>query len=216
MAVDSNLSISRTIATFSVETDFDSLPLEVIDRAKLFLLDAVGIGLASTQYELGRISSAALTELAGGSGTSAVIGESERLPLRDAVLLNGLLVHGLDFDDTHPEGVVHASASAVPTALGVGEQRRSSGKDVITAYVIGLEVVSRLGIAAQGGFHAVGFHPTGLLGAFGAAVIAAKLSGGDVEQTTAAQGIVGSFAAGSLEFLDSGAWTKRAHPGWAG
>lgn len=216
MVVDTAPSISRTIAAFSVGTDFDSIPPDVIDRAKLFLLDAVGIGLASTRYDFARISSAAISELAGGDGRSTVIGRRDRLPLRDAVLLNGLLVHGLDFDDTHPEGVVHISASAVPTALAVGEQLHASGREVLTAYVIAMEAVARLGIAAQGGFHAVGFHPTGLLGAFGAALISAKLHGDDVDQTAAAQGIVGSFASGSLEFLDSGAWTKRAHPGWAG
>jgi 2-methylcitrate dehydratase PrpD len=213
--VDIDSSIARSIARFSIDTDFDAIPSEVIERAKLFLLDSVGIALASTTYDFAQIAESSARELAGGAGSSTVIGRSVGLPLRDALLLNGVLVHGLDFDDTHPEGVVHASASAVPTALAVGESLRSSGRDLLAAYVIGLEVTSRLGIAAQGGFHAVGFHPTGLLGAFGSAVIAAKLRGADVDATTAAQGVVGSFASGSLEFLESGAWTKRVHPGWA-
>ncbi|WJL96773.1 MmgE/PrpD family protein [Microbacterium sp. ET2] len=214
--VGTDTSIARSIAEFSVNTQFAAIPDEVIQRAKLFLLDSLGIALASTTYDFARVAEASARELAGCTGPATVIGRAEGLPLRDAVLLNGLLVHGLDYDDTHPEGIVHASASAVPTALAVAESLGRSGRDLLTAYVIGLEVAARLGIAAQGGFHAVGFHPTGLLGAFSSAVIAAKLSGADVDATTAAQGVVGSFASGSLEFLESGAWTKRVHPGWAG
>lgn len=214
--VDTGESISRSLARFSVATHFDALPADVVERAKLFLLDSIGIALASTTHRFARVAQDAAVELGAGAGSSTVIGSAQTLPLRDAVLLNGVLVHGLDYDDTHPEGVVHASASAVPTSLAVGEALGTSGRDVLAAYVIGLEATARLGIAAQGGFHAVGFHPTGLLGAFGSALIAAKLRGDDIDVTTAAQGVVGSFASGSLEFLDSGAWTKRVHPGWAG
>ncbi|TQJ29912.1 MmgE/PrpD family protein [Microbacterium sp. SLBN-146] len=214
--VDAGESLARTLARFSVATEIDAIPADVVARAKLFLLDAIGIALASTTHDFARVAGASAAELGEGRGSSTVIGGEESLPLRDAVLLNGVLVHGLDYDDTHPEGVVHASASAVPTVLGVGEALGVSGRDLLTAYIVGLEATARLGIAAQGGFHAVGFHPTGLLGAFGSALIAAKLRRDDVDVTTAAQGVVGSFASGSLEFLDSGAWTKRVHPGWAG
>jgi 2-methylcitrate dehydratase PrpD len=82
--------------------------------------------------------------------------------------------------------------------------------------VLGIEVAARLGMAANGGFHQVGFHPTGLVGAYAASVVAGKLSGLDATEIAQAQGFVHSLASGSLEFLASGAWTKRAHPGWAG
>src|SRR3954447_3881750 len=130
-------SVSRALAEFSVGTDFGDLPVELVERAKLYLLDAVGIGLASTTYPFARVATAAVHDLAGeAGGASTVIGQPFRLPLRDAVLLNGLLVHGLDFDDTHPEGVVHASASAAPTAIAVAEALRSSGRELLTAYAI--------------------------------------------------------------------------------
>jgi len=87
---------------------------------------------------------------------------------------------------------------------------------LLAAYVAAMEVATRLGSVAKGGFHQVGFHPTGLIGAFGCALAAAKLLGLDPQRATMAQGIVLSMASGSLEFLEDGAWTKRMHPGWAG
>ena len=68
---------------------------------------------------------------------------------------------------------------------------------------------------AQGGLHAQGFHPTGVVGAFASAVAAGKLIGLNQAQLVAAQGIALSLASGSLQFLEDGAWTKRLHPGWA-
>jgi len=145
-----------------------------------------------------------------------VIGVALQLALRDAVLMNGILVHGLDFDDTHSRGVIHATASSFPCVLGLADRNAQDGKALLAAYVAAVEVSTRLGAVAKGGFHQVGFHPTGLIGAFGCALAAAKLLGLDAHRATMAQGIVLSMASGSLEFLEDGAWTKRMHPGWAG
>jgi 2-methylcitrate dehydratase PrpD len=209
--------ISTTVGEFAEKLTWDDIPAPVQQQARLLLLDSIGIAFASGTYGFAGRASSAVRELAeGGTGQASVIGQSDPLPLRDAVLLNGLLIHGLDFDDTHLQGVVHASASAAATSLGVAEHRALPGRDLLTAYVLGIEVAARLGIAANGGFHQVGFHPTGLVGAYASAVVAAKLSGLDASGIAQAQGFVHSLASGSLEFLASGAWTKRAHPGWAG
>jgi 2-methylcitrate dehydratase PrpD len=217
-------TIAQRLARFADRLHVDDIPPQVTERAKLLALDCVGIALASGTYDFAQRARGAVVDLAGGQvgagdaggGQATVIGFSGTLPLRDAVHLNGLLIHGLDFDDTHPAGVIHASASALPTALGMGEARRLSGRDVLLGLVLGLEVSTRLGMAVKGAFHQVGFHPTGVMGAFGAAVLAARLRGLPEEAIAAAQGFVGSQAAGSLEFLETGAWTKRSHPGWAG
>ncbi|MGR9091988.1 MAG: MmgE/PrpD family protein, partial [Gammaproteobacteria bacterium] len=133
----------------------------------------------------------------------------------DAAHLNGTLIHGLDFDDTHGESVVHTSASAVPTMFIAGLANACTGADALAAFIIAAECASRIGAAARGGFHEKGFHPTGVVGAFGSALAAGYLYGLNAEQLLDAQGIVLSQAAGSLQFLDDGAWTKRNHPGWA-
>ena len=207
-------AISSTLAAFAGDLRFEDVPSLVIERASLHVLDCIGIGLASSSFEFGQRTINALASL-GGEGPYPVLGTGFALPLRDAVLANGTLIHGLDFDDTHSRGVIHASASALPVVLGVGQRVGTSGREALAAYLVGVETSSRIAQAAKGGFHRPGFHPTGLVGAFGATLAAGRLSGMTAGQLAHAQGIVLSMAAGSMEFLEDGAWTKRMHPGWA-
>ena len=206
--------IAPVLAEFAAGLDYEAIPADVRERAKYLILDAVGIAHASTRYDFAHRTLSAVSEL--GRGDANVIGLSAKLSLRDAVLINGLLVHGLDYDDTHARGVIHATASCFPAALGVAAQAGLSGRDLLAAYIVGMEVATRLGSVAKGGFHQTGFHPTGLIGTFACALIAGRLQGMNAQQLAMAQGIALSVASGSLEFLQDGAWTKRMHPGWAG
>jgi 2-methylcitrate dehydratase PrpD len=206
--------ISEELARFVDAHTTAAIPAAVTARAKHLILDAVGIALASTGYDFAHRAITAISGLAG-AGDFAVIGMPARLPLRDAALINGILIHGLDFDDTHSGGVIHATASVLPTVLAVGAQQRASGREVLAAYVLGIEVAARLGAVAKGAFHQVGFHPTGLIGAFACALAAGRLMGLNEKQLVMAQGLTLSAGAGSLEFLEDGAWNKRFHPGWA-
>jgi 2-methylcitrate dehydratase PrpD len=90
-------TLADVLSQFALPLGYDDIPATVRERAKHLILDSVGIALASTKYPFASVSLAALEEL--GTGTSAVIGVGRRLSLRDAVLMNGILVHGLDFDD---------------------------------------------------------------------------------------------------------------------
>lgn len=209
-------SISEQFAQFAQGFDGDAIPAAVRERAQLLMLDAFGIAFASHGFEFSQRAFAATTELDSGSGSSAVVGTDKRFDLRNAVLMNGILIHGLDFDDTHSPGVIHATASILPTVLAVAAQHGRSGKDLVSAYVLGMEVATRLGAVAKGGFHQVGFHPTGLIGTFGCTIAAGWLMGLDYQGYVDAQGLALSMASGSLEFLNDGAWNKRMHPGWAG
>ena len=211
---DASPTLSEKLARFALGLSYDQIPAAVVTRAKHLILDSVGIALASTQYPFAAVSLAAMEEL--GSGASPVIGIGRKLALRDAVLMNGILVHGLDFDDTHSRGVIHGTSSSFPCALALTDRDDNDGKALLVAYVAAMEVATRLGAVAKGGFHQVGFHPTGLVGAFGCTLAAARILGLDVDQATMAQGITLSMASGSLEFLEDGSWTKRMHPGWAG
>ena len=207
--------VSTQLAGFAAKLRAEDIPADVMEQAKRHLLDCLGIALASSGFDFAHRTANALQGLAG-SGSHPVIGYSMKLPLRDAVMLNGTLMHGLDFDDTHSDAVVHGSASAVPTALGMAREHGASGRDALAAYILGIEASSRIGAAAQGAFHQLGFHPTGMVGAFGASLTAGRLAGATAAQMAAAQGVILSMAAGSLEFLEDGSWTKRIHPGWAG
>lgn len=209
-------TLSTQLARFATGFSLDAVPAEVRERARHLMLDALGIALACTQWDFARATLAGLRELAGPGGDVPVIGHGENLPLRDAVLMNALLVHGLDYDDTHPAGVIHATTSVLPASLGLATRLGASGRDLLAAYLVGMETTTRLGAAAKGGFHQVGFHPTGLIGAFGCTLAASRLLGLADETVVHAQGIALSVASGSLEFLQDGAWTKRMHPGWAG
>ncbi|MCZ6720952.1 MAG: MmgE/PrpD family protein [Proteobacteria bacterium] len=207
-------TIAGALAAFTRGIGDAEVPADVLERAKLHILDAIGTGLAATRHDFARATLEALRSLSD-DGSYPVIGMDAGLALRDAALMNGTLIHGLDYDDTHSGGVIHASASAVPVILAEGMRSRASGREALLAYLVGIEASARIGAAAKGGFHQVGFHPTGMVGVFGAALVAGRLKGLDEKQLADAQGIALSMASGTFEFLEEGAWTKRMHPGWA-
>ena len=206
--------LSRAIAERVVALEQGAVPQDVWQYLKLCLADAVGIAFASRHYEFSRKSLDSLGVL-GSAGSSTIIGQPEPVALRDAALMNGLLIHGLDYDDTHLASVIHCSASAFPAALALAEQRKLTGEELLLATLIAIEVDALLGTQAGGVFQQVGFHPTGVVGIFGATVAATRLMGGDVDALLRAQGVALSLCSGSMAFLDDGSWTKRLHPGWA-
>jgi 2-methylcitrate dehydratase PrpD len=206
--------IAEALAEFMSRTTAGDIPAEVRIRAQHHMLDAVGIALASTRFDFAHKTLTAVRGLAG-TGAVPVIGMPATLPPRDAAMMNGFLVHGLDFDDTHMGGIIHPTASVMPAVLSAGAMAGASGEAVVTAYVLGVEVAARLGAVARGGFHQVGFHPTGMIGVFACALAAGRLLGLTEKQLAHAQGIALSMASGSMEFLEDGAWNKRLHPGWA-
>lgn len=206
-------SKAEALAAFAADLTWADIPPEVRERAKLQILDALGTGIAATAYPFAAKAVAGVRAL-GGSGECSVIGQSQRLGARDAALANGMLMHGLDFDDTHLGSIIHASVACLPAALAVGEAQGASGRDMLVAYVAGMETAIRIGLAANGAFHHAGYHATALASHFSSAIVAGKLMGLDARALTMAQGIAGSSAAGLQVFLEEGAWTKRFHPGW--
>jgi 2-methylcitrate dehydratase PrpD len=208
-----NRTLSQTFAAFAHSLNLDEVPRHVRTRAKHLILDALGIAFASHCNEFADVILRGIRAL-GESGVSPVIGSSETHTVRNAVLLNAALMHGLDYDDTHMKGIVHATAFCAPAALSVGNETGASGRAALAAYLVGMEVATRLGAAAKGGFHHAGYHPTGVLSHFSAALIAGRLYGLDTAQLAAAQGIAASTASGVQVFLEEGTWSKRLHPGW--
>ena len=207
-------SISRTLGAFVGNFASGEIPANVRLRGQHHILDAVGIALASSRFEFSKTTLRGIQAL-GGAGDVPVIGMPARLSPRDAAMMNGFLVHGLDFDDTHMGGVIHPTASVLPAVLSASSMVSASGADLVTAYILGIEAATRLASVAQGGFHQVGFHPTGIIGVFACALAVGRLLGLNDQQMADAQGIAASMASGSMEFLEDGAWNKRLHPGWA-
>ena len=150
------------------------------------------------------------------AGNSGVFGDAARYTPAGAALLNGALAHSLDFDDTHAAGSLHPGAPVIPAALAAGEMVGASGADVLAAIIAGYEVTCRVALALPAGEHYDrGYHPTATCGAFGAAAAAARVFGLDAERRRRRARHRAVQAAGSLQFLANGAWTKRFQVGWA-
>lgn len=209
----SNLAPAQQIAHFAADFQLADVPESVRARARLHILDGLGLGIASTVEAYGKSAVAGIAAMAT-PGQCSVIGNASRFDVRDAALVNAVLIHGLDFDDTHLASIIHPTCTALPVALSLGEKLGVSGADVLAAFLAGAETGIRIGLAVDGGFHHVGYHATGVVSHFASAVTAGRLLGLTAEQITAAQGITGSTASGIQVFLEEGAWTKRFHPGW--
>ena len=121
-------TLARRIADFAAGLTYDAIPGTVRERARIQILDGIGVGLASNAYPFAERALAGIVAL-GGAGDCGVLGRTERLPYRDAALANGILIHGLDFDDTHLASIVHATAASLPCALSLGEHLGVDGRD---------------------------------------------------------------------------------------
>ena len=207
-------NVARALAQFAHGLRIEDLPEAVRRKSLHHIIDAIGLAIASRRFPFAAPGLAGF-RAAGAAGASTVIGGGDAgLQPRDAALSNGYLIHGLDFDDTHPGSIVHPTVACLPAALAVGEAVDATWGHLLAAYAAGMETAIRIGRAVNGGFHHTGFHATGIVSHFSSAVVAGKLMGLTADQIVAAQGIAASTAAGVQVFLETGAWTKRMHPGW--
>lgn len=211
--------IASTLAGFTHRLRLSEVPADVTARARYLILDAIGCALAARHEDFALKFEKAVRAMPGAdvpaACTSAAIGFARRLPLRDAVQLNGVLTHGLDYDDTHMAGVIHLTVGVLPALLGMAASRGDSGADFLAAYICGVESGARIASVVKSGFHGQGFHPTAVVGTFSSALAVGRLLGLDIDRLVDAQGIALSLASGSLQFIEDGSWTKRIHPGWA-
>jgi len=208
------MTVAEDFVAWAWALRLDDVPEPVRESALLHLLDGLGTALAARRLHTADFA-IAVARAGGGPGEATVLGERDSMAAPWAALANGVLLHALDYDDTHTEGLVHATAVTLPAALAVSQEYQRSGAEMLVAAVAGYELVARLGAAAHHGFHSRGFHATSVCGTFAAALISAKLSGLSQAEAVTALGIAGSQASGSMEFLATGSSTKQLHPGWA-
>ncbi|MEP9377622.1 MmgE/PrpD family protein [Aquabacter sp. CN5-332] len=206
--------ISRIVGEFASEIKLGDIPEAIRHTAKLHILDSLGVGLVSSRLAASRSMVDALAD--GSAGTHGIIGSHHKVSLSDALLANGMLINGIEYDDTSIEGRVHPNGYCTPVALWCGNEWGVGGRDILVAYIVGIEIAIRVGAASKGTFQQRGVDIIGLSGAFGAAVLAGRLLGLDGVQMSHAQGIAHSMAAGSREFTRELATTKALHPAWAG
>jgi 2-methylcitrate dehydratase PrpD len=198
----------------------EALSHEVLDRARYFLLDYLAVTVRGSREESARCVQRMIQRTVPttpATSCASVIGTAIRALPVYAAFANGTASHGIEHDDTHSGGSVHLGTTMYSAALALAETMPDTApEEFLTAVVAGYEATARLAMAVQPKEHyALGFHPTQTCGVFGAAITASRLLGLTAGQTLSAVGIAGSMAAGSMEFLAEGAWTKRIHPGLA-
>jgi 2-methylcitrate dehydratase PrpD len=205
---------SRDLAAFSSHIDYEDLPLAVVERMKLSVLDSLGCVLFGASLPwTERVLDMVRAE--GGAALASVYGAGLKTSISQAVLVNSTAGHAFELDDIHKESIVHPGSIAVPVALAFAEARRPmDGRELIAVVTAGYEIGTRVGNAATMSLFYRGFHPQGASGVFVAAAAGARALRLDARQTQHAFGIAGSQA-GGLMAAQEGAMVKRFHSGRA-
>jgi 2-methylcitrate dehydratase PrpD len=195
--------------------EYGSLSEPAIEMAGKCLLDYIGCTFAGLSYESSRIvREYALENYTPGNCT--IIGSKRKLVPAGACYTNGTTGHAVELDDCTNEGGGHPAVTIMPAVLAMAEETGAGGRDVLTAITVGYETFIKIGKASNyQSLFVRGFHPTALLGMFGATMAASRLLGLNVEKATNAMGIVGSYVSGNLECYTDGSYTKRLHGGTA-
>jgi len=172
----------------------------------------LGCAIGASRHEAADAALAAVQMLEPAPQAS-VLGRSERIDMASAALVNGITSHTFDFDDTHLKTIIHPAGPVASAVLALAEQRGASGRDVIDALVLGIDVACRVGNVMYPEHYDRGWHITGSTGMLGAAAGCSRLLGLDVAATTMALGIAASQPIGLREQF--GTMTKPFHPGAA-
>jgi len=194
-----------------VNTHYEDLPQEAIEAAKRFIIDTIGVGIAGSGVP-GNAEIIDLVKGWGGKRESTILVYGIQVPVPEASFANSLLIHSDDYDDTDDRTATHANVTALSAALAVAEKMHSSGKVLITAVALGVDMTCRLALASNL-FH--GWHNTATVGIFGAAAAAGKVLGLDQVQLVNAFGIAYSQASGNRQGRHDGALTKRLQPAFS-
>ena len=202
--------VTERFATFVAETDYSALSPRAIENAKLHILDTLGVALAGYEHPVANIV-LDYCRFMGGTPDVTIIGSSEKTSVPMGAFANGLLAHAIDYDDWDAIARVgHPSCQIVASSLSAGEATGASGKDFLTAYVVGIEIATQMS-AASPDIIKRGFHSTPIYGSMGSAAAAASMLKLKTNQVRAAFGIAAS-AAGGL-FRQQGSMVKPFHAG---
>src|SRR6202045_3610302 len=209
------------VGRFVATTKYEDIPPEVIELGKKSILDGLGLALAGSRAETGTICREYLKHMGVCGGKATIAGSALKTSPRFAAFVNGVSIHADDFDDTQLSAakdrvyglLVHPTVPVLPAILALSAQRNVSGKELMLAYHVGVEVECKIAEAISPRHYQDGFHSTGTCGAFGSAAACAKLLNFDVAKTQIAFGIAGSESAGLRE--NFGTMTKPFQAGHA-
>ncbi|MEO8593995.1 MAG: MmgE/PrpD family protein [Candidatus Solibacter sp.] len=213
--------LTREVAEFILHMRFEDLPSDVLELGRKSILDGLGLALCGSVADTGQLSRDHVKSLGLSGGAATILGSSIKTAARFAAFVNGVAMHADDYDDTQLAVaedrvyglLTHPTTPALSAALALAESHSLSGRALITAYHVGVEVECKIAEAIAPRHYEEGFHSTGTCGAIGAAAAAAKIAGLDLHQILHAIGISASEAAGLRE--NFGTMTKPFHAGRA-
>ena len=211
-ATEVSKNATRKLARFIISSRYEDLPESVRHAARRTLLNWVGCAIGGSGHETVNNAVSALLPFCG-SGQASLFGRHERVDILRASLLNGISSHVFDFDDTHAHTAIHPAAPVAPAILALAEHQPISGRDFISALVVGIETECRIGKAVTPSHYEAGWHITGTAGVFGSAAAAGKLLGLDEQQMCWALALAAAQPVGLQEMF--GSMTKSFHPGQA-
>ena len=212
---------TRALAEFAAGIRFESLPQEVITKAKGSLRDFLGVALyVSRNTPWGETAARFAMKQGFGATAATIIGYGKKTVPGRAALANGTFGLGFEFEDFHPWAGMHPGSFVIPAALATAEVEKAGGKALITAVVAGHEIAPRVRMASNKtldgeGLMVRGIYPQAIFGGFGAAAAAGSILGLDPEQMAIAFGLAGEQAGGTMESHKEGAWSRRMHSGYA-
>ncbi|WP_428487807.1 MmgE/PrpD family protein [Rhodopila sp.] len=187
---------AEVFATHVTGTELADIPAEAIDRAKIFILDTLGVGIAgSSAYGAAALLRA--NRLWGDGTEASVWGRRDRVPAPAAALLNAFQVHCQEYDCVCEPAVLHPMATLLPAALAFAERQGGvSGNDLLAAVILGVDVSAGLGIASTQGLR---FFRPATAGGFGAAAAVARLARMDAETIVNVLGIQYAQTSGTMQ-----------------
>ncbi len=210
--VEQDVSPTKELADFVINTGFEDFSEELIDASKRCFLDWIGVAIAGRKDPSAQILLDLIEEL-GGNNQASVIGYGIKTSLLNAALLNGTMAHSLDYDDAHMYTRSHPSAPLIAALLPTAEYQKSPGFELVTAFILGFEVATRIGLALGNTYYDQGWHATPILGRFGVAAGVGKLLGLDTEQLSNAFGLAATQVGGIRKSF--GTMGKPFHAGKA-
>lgn len=193
------ITVIDLIAKYVVEAKFEHLPKNVVEKAKILVLDTMGCIAVGSKLPWSQIASNTVRDLgrAGKKGSTVLIYGYKATPI-DAVFVNGVMAHSFELDDGSANTGAHPACCVIPTALALGERAEICGKDLITSIVVGYEVIERMAKAFTPSLQLRGFGATSTCGTFAAAATAGKILRLDQKTVANSLGIASHHSSGTL------------------
>jgi len=203
--------VTQKFVQFIKKIKYEDIPLQVIEKAKLIILDSFANQIATATFPIGTMIRNYLQNF-DGKGQSTVVGFNKKMPCEIAAWANATFAHGLDIDGGDIRGVhAHPSCKSLPVSLAVGEYIKINGKELLTSFILSEEIQIKIGSIVQPSHMKRGFHGTGTFGVFGSCAAAGKLFNLTEEELIFAFGIAGSLT--NALAINMGTMTKSLHAG---